>query len=161
MRNFSTITVVFICAGMLFSCSNKNKTEITVEFANQIWNRFAPLEGVFMIENIKKQYEIKVALSVINGFAYDQIPLEIVITSPSGQTNVLNKIVVIKDKEDKHIGNVVGDVWTIEQVIYSHKEFTEEGEYAVSVQNRTQYYELFKVKSLSFTVTSLNKKKTE
>ena len=114
-----------------------------------------------MIENIKKQYEIKVELSVINGFAYDQIPLEIVITSPSGQTNVLNKIVVIKDKEDKHIGNVVGDVWTIEQVIYSHKEFTEEGEYAVSVQNRTQYYELFKVKSLSFTVTSLNKKKTE
>ena len=149
-----------MCAGMLFSCGNK-KEIVTVVFTNQIWNRFEPLEGVFKIENIKKQYEIKVELSVMDGFAYDQIPFEIVITSPSGQTNVLNRNMVIKDDEDKHIGKVVGDVWTIEQVIYSHKEFTEEGEYAVSVQNRTQYYELFKVKSLSFTVTSLNKKKTE
>jgi len=122
------------------------------------WNRFKPSGGIFVIEDVGKQYEIKVEVSVMDGFEYNQIPIEIVITSPSGQTNVLNKFLVIKDKDGNHIGKMEGDVWTVEQIIYPNKEFTEKGEYAVSVQHRTQYYDLFKVKSVSFSVASLKKK---
>ena len=158
MRKF---LVVFVCAVGVISCKyggfKSYETKIISEFSG-VWNRFKPLEGSFDIENLRKQYEVKVELSVINGFEYNQIPVEIVITSPSGQKNIINKILVIKDKEGNHIGKAEGDVWTIEQIIYPNKEFTELGKYEVSIQNRTQYYELFKVKSLSFTVASLKKK---
>ena len=164
MRKFSAIFFAFVCVAAAVSCRykgyecDKTKTGITVIYHDLVWNRFAPLEGSFTITDLRKQREIKVELSVLDGFELNHIPIEIVITSPSGQKNILNKVLVIKDKEGKHIGKVEGDVWTVEQIIYSNKEFTEAGEYTVSIQNRTQYYELFKVKSLSFSVAMAKKK---
>jgi len=165
MRKFSVILLICVCA--LSSCSldsaywKKTETKANAIFANGIWNRFEPLEGTFIISNMKRQYDVKFELSVLNGFEHSRVPIEVVITSPSGQKNIINKILVTKDNDDNHIGNVHGDVWTIEQIIYSNKEFTEEGEYSFSVQNRTQYYELFRVKSVAFSVTVAKKKKNE
>jgi gliding motility-associated lipoprotein GldH len=157
MRKISTLLFVFVCVVGLSSCDfgvfNKWKIEGSKEFPNNTWNRFEPLEETFTISNLKKQYDVKVELSILDGFEYNQVPIEIVITSPSGQKNIVNKVMVIKDKDGNHIGKVEGDVWTVEQIIYSNKEFTEAGEYSVSVQNRTQYYELFKVKSVSFKIS--------
>ena len=165
MYKFSIKLLVVVCAIGLSSCSSRVCNNWAMEFfsdnPNSIWNRFEPLEGIFTISDLKKQYDVKVKLSVLNGFEHSRVPIEVVITSPSGQKNIINKILVTKDNDDNHIGNVHGDVWTIEQIIYSNKEFTEEGEYSFSVQNRTQYYELFKVKSVAFSVTVAKKKKNE
>jgi len=158
MRKFWMVLFAVVCVLGLSSC-NWNQTEMksSKTFPNDIWNRFELLEGKFTISNVKKQYDIKVGLSVLNGFEQSRIPIEVVIISPSGQTNILNQILVTKDNADNYVGKVYGNVWTIEQTIYANKEFTEEGEYSFSVQNRTQYYELFKVKSVSFSV-SVSKK---
>ena len=142
------------------SCSSKkHEKEINVYFSNCIWNRFAPLDAVFNISDIKKSYDVAVKLSVLDGFQLNYIPIEIVITSPSGQKNILNKIIVLKDDNNNHIGKVYGDEWTVEHIIYTGKEFTEQGDYSIFIQNRTQYYDLPKVKSLSFIVTPSKKNK--
>jgi gliding motility-associated lipoprotein GldH len=150
----------FICVSFLFSCSpKKDKTEIKIQFPNHVWNRFEPMDTTFTVSNIEKTYDIAVALSVMNGFELSNIPLEIVITAPSGQKNIINRVLAVKDKENNHIGNAYGDVWTVEQTIYSRKEFMEEGDYSIRIQNRTQYYELFKVVSLSFIIFPAETKK--
>ena len=154
----AVVVVVVRSFGGFRSYETKLISSFIADDGDKGWNRFKPSEGIFFIEDVGKQYEIKVELSVMDGFEYNQIPIEIVITSPSGQKNILNKILVIKNKEGNHVGKVEGDVWTVEQIIYPNKEFTEKGEYAVSVQHRTQYYDLFKVKSVSFSVASLKKK---
>jgi hypothetical protein len=111
------------------------------------------MDTTFTVSNTKMIYDVSVELSVLNGFEHSRVPIEVVITSPSGQKNIVNKIIAVKDNQNNHIGNVYGDTWTVEQTIYSHKEFTEEGVYALSIQNRTQYYELFPVVSLSFVIS--------
>jgi hypothetical protein len=164
MRKFWVVLVAVVCVIGVSSCSSgvcKNwKIQKWIYPPNGIWNRLVPFEEIFTIEDVKKQYDVKIELCVLDGFEHSRVPIEIVVTSPSGQVNILNQILVIKDNDGNHIGNVYGDVWTIEQIIYSNKEFTEKGEYSFSVQNRTQYYELFKVKSVSFLV-SVSKKQTK
>ena len=145
----------------LTGCSNKATKITTTTFSNAVWNRFAPIEETFLITNTKKMYDIKVELSVVDGFAHSTIPIEIAITSPDGQENILNKTIVIKDKEGKHIGNVFGDIWTVELPIYQGKEFSQEGEYSISIQNRSQYYDLIGVESLTFSIIPTGKKKKE
>ena len=141
-------------------CSSQgDKTELKMNFPNATWNRFAVMDTAFTINNINKLYDVKVYISVADGFEHASIPIEMVITSPDGQENIINKIVVFKDKEGKHIGNVFGNTWTIEQLIYSGKEFYQEGRYGIFLQNRSQYYDLLGVESLTFTVVKSDIKK--
>ncbi|MDR1181422.1 MAG: hypothetical protein LBL13_05555 [Bacteroidales bacterium] len=154
MYKITVSLLFFTCVSFLLSCSSKEeKTEIKIQFPNHIWNRFEPMDTTFTVSNTKMIYDVSVELSVLNGFEHSRVPIEVVITSPSGQKNIVNKIIAVKDNQNNHIGNVYGDTWTVEQTIYSHKEFTEEGVYALSIQNRTQYYELFPVVSLSFVIS--------
>ena len=150
---------VFISIIALFSgCSDgRETTEIKVVFPNSVWNRFAPMEAKFEIINTNKTYEVAVSLGVMNGFALDDVPFEMVITSPDGQENIINKTIVVK-KEGKHVGKIYGDVWTTEQIVYPAKQFSQAGTYAVFIQNRTQYYDLQKTESLSFIVRPVKNK---
>jgi hypothetical protein len=93
----------------------------------------------------------------MDGFKLDRVPFETVITSPDGQQNILNRVFVTKNDEGHHIGTVHGDVWTVRQSIYTDKEFTEAGEYRISIQNRTQYFELFKTESLHISIIPVKK----
>ena len=136
------------------------KTEIKVTFANHTWNRFAPMDAEFTITNKKKTYEVAVSLGVVNGFELDNVPLEIVITAPNGQKNILDRTIVVK-KDGNYLGKAYGDVWTTELVIYREKQFSAEGTYTVSIQNRTQYYDLENVESLVFSVRPAKKMKNE
>jgi gliding motility-associated lipoprotein GldH len=154
MNKVITGLLFAICVSLLYSCSSKeDKTEIKIAFPNYKWNRFAPMDTTFVVSNINRTYDVSVGLSVLDGFEHSRVPVEIVITSPDGQENIINKVIVLKDENNKYTGAVYGDVWTVEQSIYSHKEFMEEGTYRVFIQNRTQYYDLFKTVSLSFIIS--------
>ncbi|MDR1459261.1 MAG: hypothetical protein LBI60_03505 [Bacteroidales bacterium] len=111
------------------------------------------MDTTFVVSNSKKIYDVAVELSVMDRFEHSRIPVEVVITSPAGQKNIVNSVIAVKDKENKHTGTVYGDVWTVKQTIYSQKEFMEEGVYSLFIQNRTQYYELSPVVSLSFIIS--------
>jgi hypothetical protein len=121
-------------------------------FPNQTWNRFKPIDTVFTVSDSKKIYDIRIALSVMDGFKHSSIPVEIVITAPSGQKNIVNKFIVVKDEYGRHTGSAYGDVWTVELPVYNRKEFMEEGTYSINIHHRSQYYELFRVVSLSFII---------
>jgi len=152
------ITLVCMFVIVLFSgCFNRPKhTEIKVSFANHTWNRFEPMDATFDIDKTDKTYEVAVYLGVIDGFELDNVPLEIVITSPSGQKNILDRTVIVK-KDGNYLGKAYGDVWTTRQIVYPAKQFSHAGTYAVSIQNRTQYYDLYNTESLTFIVRPVKK----
>ena len=148
-KAFMVFFVLVAAAG----CSEFS-TEIKVVFPYNAWNRFKPMEASFEITDLKKTYEVKVAVGVVDGFEHEILPLEIVITSPSGQQNILGKTLAIK-KDGQYIGKARGDIWTSTLVIYPFKQFSEAGTYSVQILNRTQYFDLQKVESLSFEVNSV------
>ena len=154
-----------VCIGILFfsvlslfsGCLDKSKpTEIKVVFPNGVWNRFSPMDAVFEIKDVNKTYEIAVSLGVVNGFELDNVPIEMLITSPDGQQNIINRTIVVK-KDGNYMGKAYGDVWTTKLVVYKEKQFSEVGTYSVYIENRTQYYELYKTESLSFSVRPVKK----
>lgn len=155
----SWIFLVIFSATILFSGCFKNSkpTEIKVVFPNATWNRFAPMDAQFEIDKLDKEYEIVVYLRVIKGFELEEVPIEIVITSPDGQQNIMDRNIMIK-KDGNYIGNAVGDVWTSELLVYSAKQFPQTGTYSIFIQNRTQYYDLHNTESLSFVVRLAKKK---
>ena len=152
------IGIVFFSVLSLFSgCSNKpTTTEIKVVFPNHVWNRFAPMDATFEIVDVNKTYEIAVGLSVVNGFEWDNVPIEMVITSPDGQQNIVNRTIAVK-KDGNYVGEAFGDVWATKLVVYKEKQFSEAGTYSIYIENRTQYYELYKTESLSFSVRTVKK----
>jgi len=162
-QNRSWKWVVVVSVTVLFSgCFNRTtKTDVKIFFPDNTWNRFSVLDAKFEITNIDKTYEVAVNLGVFDGFELDEVPLEIVITAPDGQENILNRTMVVKN-DGKYLGNAYGDVWTTKLVIYTEKEFSQVGTYSIFIQNRTQYYDLYKAASLEFTVRPIGKvKKTE
>ena len=162
-QNRSWKWVVLFSVTVLFSSCLENfkypaKTAIKTVYNGYKWNRFAPLEGKFEISHVNRTYELAFSLSVVDGFELDEVPLEIVITSPDGQENVLNRTMEVK-KDGNYVGTAYGDIWTTKLIIYPEKEFLQAGTYSVFIQNRTQYYDLEKVASLEFTVHAVGRVK--
>ena len=147
-----------VCVIALFSvsCGGSKPTEIKVVFPSHVWNRFMPMDAKFEVTNVKKTYEVAVRLSVIKGFELDYVPIEMVITAPDGQENIINRTFAVK-KDGNYLGKAYGDVWTTEVIIYPDKQFTQAGTYSVYIENRTQYYELLNTESLAFIVRPVKK----
>jgi hypothetical protein len=145
---------------LLSGCFNVKPTEIKVVFGNAVWNRFMPMDATFEIKKVNTVYEIAVSLSVVEGFELEEVPLEIVLTAPDGQQNIVQRTLLIK-REGNYTGKVHENIRTTERVIYPSKQFSQAGTYSVYIQNLTQYYELDKVESLSFIVRPAEKVKEE
>ena len=153
-------SVVLFSVTVLFHGCKPKPIELKVYFPNYTWNRFEPMEVTFEIDKINFVYEVTVNLGVVDGFELENVPIEMVITSPDGQENIINKVIPVK-KGGNYLGNAYGDIWTTELLIYPEKKFSRAGTYSVLIQNRTQYYELYKTESLFFIVRPVKRAKSE
>jgi gliding motility-associated lipoprotein GldH len=151
---------VFFSVIVLFSGCKPKHTEVKMYFPNYIWDRFEPMKATFEIDKIKFVYEVSVNLGVVDGFELEGVPLEIVVTSPDGQENIVNKTIAVK-KDGNYLGKAYGDIWTTELVIYPEKQFSKAGTYSVQIQNRTHYRDLYKTESLTFIIRQGEKVKSE
>jgi len=151
---------VFFSVTVSFSGCKQKPIELKVYFPNYTWDRFEPMEATFEINKINRVYEVAVSLGVVDGFELEEVPLEMVLTAPDGQENIINRTVVVK-KDGNYLGKAYGDIWTTELVIYPEKQFSCVGTYSVHIQNLTHYRDLYKTESLSFVVRPGKKIKNE
>ena len=123
-RNKVWIFPVFFSVIVLFSgCLDRSKpTEVKVFFPNSTWNYFTPMDAKFEVSDANKSYEVAVSLGVMDGFELNDVPLEIVITSPHGQQNIINKTLLVK-KDGNYVGKAYGDVWTINKLFIRINNF--------------------------------------
>lgn len=130
---------------VLVSCGCRPKQPIleeTVSFTNHAWNRFNKVPFKIAVRNPDTYYDILLRVSFIDGFPYDEIPVNTVLKSPDGQVNVMRKVLGTHNADGGYAGSVYGDVWTVEKAVHSHRKFGKEGEYTFEVEHLTQYYDL-------------------
>jgi len=157
-RNLLIFTIIAIGLSTLTGCGNcGTKTESQTLLPNNIWNRFTPFEDTFEITNIDKVYDIDLSFGVMNNFAFDFLRIEIVITSPDGQKNIINQMLDVK-KDSHFLGTAIGDVWTIEHSLYKQKTFTTTGTYTIKIQHRMDYVYIENVAFIGFTVQPVRAK---
>ncbi len=143
------------------SCSSKKPIyEQTVNFPNYQWNRFNILEFSPEIKKTKKTYDFAVILTYQEGYPYETLPINTVLTYPNGQKNILRRVILIKN-EQGYLGNKEGKLRRIETIIHTGKKFSEVGKYTFTVQQLTQYYDLENIASIRCKVSpSIPKKRT-
>ncbi|MDD2621560.1 MAG: hypothetical protein WC142_07200 [Bacteroidales bacterium] len=140
------------------SCENKKITyEKTVNFPNYQWNRFNTLEFTPEIKKLKKIHEFTIVLRYQEGYPYETLPVNTVLTYPDGQKNILRYVFAIKN-EQGYIGLKEGNTRQLEAVIYTDKTFAEKGVYTFSIQQLTQYYDLNYIVSVGCKVSSHSSK---
>lgn len=139
----------FVLLFMVTACSRKPVYEESVSFQDKSWNRFRVLTFEPKVEKANVYYDIVLKISYENGFEHQSIPIHAILTSPDGQRNIIRKNVKICNKDGQYIGSVFGDIWTVEKVVFEHKQLKDIGVYFFTVQQMTQYYDLKGIISVS------------
>lgn len=148
---------IFLFIGLTGCNKQKPIYEKTISFPNYEWNRFNILEFSPEIKKIKKSYAFTLVLTYKEGYPYETLPVNTILTYPDGQKNIIRYVFLIK-KDNAFIGNKEGSLRHIEAVIHPDKTFSEAGIYTFSVQQLTQYYDLNHIVSVGCKVSySYNK----
>lgn len=140
-RYFSLLTACLILC--CWGCQSRQPIlEETVSFSNRAWNRFQKVTFWTTVRNPDTYYDIVLRVSFMDGFPYDEIPVNTVLKAPDGQVNVMRKVLGTRNGDGSYAGTVYGDVWTVEKTVHSHRKFGKEGAHLLEVEQLTQYYDL-------------------
>jgi gliding motility-associated lipoprotein GldH len=129
---FLLVAFMFI----FFSC-NKNKIydDFDSNFENNRWEENNIRVFEFENKQSKEACDLKLHFGYINGFQFKEVPLEVEITTPNGELEVLSINVKLIDESGKEIGDCTGDICDVFQTIKTF-ETLEKGKYKVAVKSK-------------------------
>jgi len=129
-----TILILFL----LFLFSSCQKGLVYKEyhtFDNYTWGRFDKIRFEIPIEEDGLTADIIFTIRHITQYPYDNLPVNMILTTPSGEERIMEKDIPLKDKEGEFLGSVAGDLWDLEEVIWPKFYFTEKGKYTLEFEN--------------------------
>jgi len=119
---------------ILVSCKGNIHREFRT-FDNYTWNRFDKVTYTFTVDNQGTQADIVLSLRYLEQLPYDELPLNIILTTPSGEERIVEKTIIVKDKDNNLQGEGAGSFWDIREVIYPTFFFNKNGQYKVEVEH--------------------------
>ena len=131
--------IKFLLVALMFiflSCNeNKIYDDFDSNFENNRWEEND--YRVFEFENKQSEEacDLKLHLGHISGFQFKEVPLEVVITAPDGESELLPINVKLIDEYGKDIGDCTGDICDVFQTIKTF-ETLENGKYKVAVKSK-------------------------
>ena len=112
---------------MLFSCGN-DQQQITVKtFPESGWHRFDKLSFDWQVTNIGVDYSIVAVIRHRLDFAFDRIPLHIMLTFPSGEERIWEQTVQIRNLDGGFRKVLKDSVVELEFPLRSQISFREKG----------------------------------
>lgn len=131
--------IKFFLLSFIFVFSSCNNSKIYDDFeSNFEKNRWEENDiRVFEFENIQPEEacDLKLHFGYISGFQFKEVPLEVEITTPNGELEVLSINVKLIDESGKDIGDCTGDICDVFQTIKTF-ETLEKGKYKVAVKSK-------------------------
>lgn len=128
------ITVLFSLLIILVSC---NKNKVFSDFDNEFKDNRWDFENVRTFDfEIKEElpYAIKLQFGHIYDFQEKEVPVEITLTDPKGVNEVQVVNIIVKDENNKELGNCGGDICDVYQV-FKEKEHLKKGFYKIRIKN--------------------------
>lgn len=140
MRNIAFSALV--CILVLASCSRAKVFEKYTDIKGNVWNRFEVVTFDVNIEDISAAYDFYVAFRHMDQFPLDNIVIQFNFETPSGEARYSKQKIVLKDTSGKWLGNGMGDLWDVEQLVRPGYKFTEPGICKVEVSSAMQNADL-------------------
>lgn len=104
------------------------------KFDNYTWGRFDKVTFDIPIEK-ETAGDIVVAIRHLDQFPYNEISMNIILTTPEGEERILERTVFLKDANGKFRGSVAGNQWDIEEILWKNFSFHQEGTYRIEIEN--------------------------
>jgi gliding motility-associated lipoprotein GldH len=122
----------FISIGILcFSCNSN--LEVSKNFESNNWKNIDYIKGQFNVENVQKTYQIKLDIYHSYHIQNSQIPVQILLISPSKELTTLETIIDIKDANNAFLGDCLGDRCDFSIVLPKEIKLSKTGLYDIAL----------------------------
>ncbi len=150
------IYIFLMLAVLLFSCKNENLAQYKKsDFNNNRWYKTETI--TFSFDNKRSQKAtITLSLGYVYGSQFPEIPLELYITNPLHQIDKIPVTLRLFDKNKNELGNCMGSLCDITQILVNNYVFDEVGTYKIQVLNTFNHQFLPNINSIGVFVKQKN-----
>ncbi|MFA7081602.1 MAG: hypothetical protein WC135_03220 [Bacteroidales bacterium] len=148
MKKAFNYLVVLIILPLIFSSCTKNQVyEDSISFPNSTWQRIEEGKDItfekIIIKSVKDEYDFNVSFVHKPTINVDEISFILRIISPSGISKETIHTIELKGRDKaKFIGNNLGEIIDIKEVVKQYSTLPEVGEYKVIISNYSNKYEI-------------------
>ncbi|HLN53875.1 MAG TPA: hypothetical protein VK212_09210 [Lentimicrobium sp.] len=150
MRTLFLLTITFALA--FSGCSKRNVYREFHEFDNYTWNRFDKVTFNVPIDKTDFTADIILTVRYLDQFPYGEIPLQVILKTPSGEERIIERTVKVKDEKGDFIGSVAGSYWDLDEVLWKSFYFNQQGNYTLEFENIIPYMGIPGIVDLGLTV---------
>jgi len=126
---------LFILFVLTSSCQRGKIYQERYKFDNYTWQRFDKVKFEIPVEEEGITGDIVFTVRHITQYPYPNLPVYIILNTPSGEERIIEKDIKLKDSEGKFKGSGAGDLWDFEEVLWPSFYFTEKGTYTIEIEN--------------------------
>jgi gliding motility-associated lipoprotein GldH len=101
---------------------------------NYSWDRFDEKIFEISIEDVEKNYDIALLVRHTDQFAYDNLPVYIILTTPAGMEQ-MREIAIPVRENGKIIADSTGILHEVHTVLWTDISLAEKGKYKISIEN--------------------------
>lgn len=117
------------------SCKQNKIYQERHTFNNYTWHRFDKVTFNIPVEQAGTTADIVLTIRHITQYPYPNLPIYIILNTPSGEERILDKDIRLKDYDGNFKGSVAGDLWDVEEILWPGFYFTEAGTYTIELEN--------------------------
>ena len=131
-----TLILVLTLAIALISCNQNNGPayEKYLKMKNYTWDRFDQKFFEISVEDVEKSYDITFVMRHTAQFAYDNLPVYIILTTPAGVEQIREITMPVREN-GKIIADSTGNLHEIRSVLWTNVSLAEKGKYKISIEN--------------------------
>lgn len=133
MKIFNRVFLVLFLSVLIVSCDSSEIYQNWQDIKIYQWKRDNVITNKVNIEDIDKNYKLSIGLRYLPSINEKEIKLVMGIVSPKGETVQKSYTVKLKNDEGEHLGEVMGQVADIKQVVEENYTFKEKGEYTFNI----------------------------
>ena len=126
--------LVFILFSLL-ACSRDKPEEQRIYFPSGSWQRYNILKFQLPVVESDKSHDIIFELRCTKSFVYDQLPLNMVLNTPSGEERIKEYQLQIRDKNGTIAGTLNGDTCTTRIFLKKNLYCSKKGALKVEIEN--------------------------
>lgn len=144
MKNKTVHTLIlcsFVIILMLTGCGRRTIYEKSEKFPDYSWNRFKYLYFNAEIEDTAGTYDILLTVRHITQYPYKNLDVNFTSYTPSGEERSMDYSFMLKDADNKFLGDGMGDLWDIELPLREKTRFPEIGKYKFEIENKMTKFE--------------------
>jgi gliding motility-associated lipoprotein GldH len=131
---------LFIAAGcmclalLMLACQRGPQYQHYLKMNHATWDRFDQKFFEIPVEKPGKSYKISIFLKADSSFIYDEMPVYVILTTPSGEERMLEVSIPVKSK-GQFTGEKSGTLWQSKKVLWEEISIPDKGTCKISIEN--------------------------